>query len=220
MSKVTLTDFFDFYSLEVIQYFAGKNSLNNENRSFKINEQYEKIVDKIYDAVRKNLIKAVVDEVGYIKSYKYNGVYKKIPSCRKSDSDPRFEAYLCYICKAFNDSRKWISCYGGKRWGAAAKMLLENPKDIGNKSLWVDRVLDLQHNTGHILNKHELSFLSYRSCMCDHLELNRIKENKYIPSFLTFKYKRPFKSIVACSSHKTRKIYSANKNLIPKAITA
>lgn len=74
-----------------------------------------------------------------------------------------YELPLQWTFEEIADSFKagsWDHQYGGARWAKAAKMLLMLPKDHNQKVIWVDRVLDLYHNNGHLLNKSMVSILS------------------------------------------------------------
>jgi hypothetical protein len=53
------------------------------------------------------------------------------------------------------------SLFWRSKWKDAASMLLkaESIKTIVEKIYWIDEVLDLQHNTGFILNKTEFMAL-------------------------------------------------------------
>lgn len=57
----------------------------------------------------------------------------------------------------------WSDSYGGKAWAKGAKALadLKNVKTLKDKVYWIDRVMDLQHNNGHILNKTDFNCLSH-----------------------------------------------------------
>lgn len=56
----------------------------------------------------------------------------------------------------------WEESYGGTAWAQAALALDEsvNVKTYSDKVYWIDKVMDLQHNNGHILNKTEFRCVS------------------------------------------------------------
>ena len=71
---------------------------------------------------------------------------------------------LIEIYHLFNANIKWVSAYGGKPWATATKVFLEidNIKDTNNinkKAYYIDRVYDMEHNTGTLLNKTNKLFV-------------------------------------------------------------
>jgi hypothetical protein len=114
------------------------------------------------------------------------------------------------IAQAF-EGVSWENKYGGKRWAKATKMLLELPKTHDEKVLWVDRVLDLYHNQGHLLNKSMVSILS------------KPKSIGIIPlkrkSALNFrKHAQTLSELSVFGSTKVRNLLIANKAKLPKQI--
>jgi hypothetical protein len=74
---------------------------------------------------------------------------------------------LKLVKEAFN-SNIWYMKYGGKRWAQALEALFDLKEslkklDYEKIALSVDHILDLQHNTGFLLNKTEFKALESRS---------------------------------------------------------
>lgn len=114
------------------------------------------------------------------------------------------------IANSFEDS-SWDSQYGGKRWAKATKMLLVLPQNQNEKILWIDRVLDLYHNNGHLLNKSMVSILS-----C-HRTTGKIPRKKR--SALNYrKHAKTLSDLAQYSSIKVRNLLIANKARLPKQI--
>lgn len=61
---------------------------------------------------------------------------------------------MSIISKAFNDYR-WVSGYGGKKWGMGTQgwFRLNSAKTLQQKIVAIDHAYDLQHNSGLLFNK-------------------------------------------------------------------
>ena len=56
----------------------------------------------------------------------------------------------------------WDSAYGGAKWAQATQAIKDSfkLKTVHDKVQWIDKVLDLYHNNGHLLNKTHFRSLS------------------------------------------------------------
>jgi hypothetical protein len=92
--------------------------------------------------------------------------------------------------KFFSLYRLWNSFYGGKKWAKACKMWFElyNSKTIKDDIFIIDKIFDLQHNTGIIFSKKGCNF---RQLTKTHLD-NRSKfcHNKDFLDFVSLKAKK------------------------------
>jgi len=232
--KVT-DKFFDFYSLSLLRYFAGPETLNYSNKARRVQDQYERIVDEFYLSVRhaleysvfrefrhftyytecagdnlNNRLKELSDNVSSIFFIEYtpDAFVKRVKS--KLELDMR--SSLIDIKSSFDDYL-WDCDYGGKLWGKAAAFLIENPRTHKAKELWVDRVLDLQHNTGHILNKTEFFQLSLRN------QFANPSGGRGRRTALNYRrYAKTISELAHYSSPSVKKLVKANLNQFPKAI--
>lgn len=184
-----ITKFFDFYVLSLLNYFAGPSSLNHENRARRINEAYETSVEEMYAKIRRALEYSVIREFRHfgsqakaphdntdpVKNEEWSRLMKVCKNCDDWYEEGILSKYLsgedCIevdrslindLCAGYLQW-SWDCSYGGKLWGVATEFLRQNPKNIQGKELWVDRVLDLHHNNGHLLNKTEFNYLSNSS---------------------------------------------------------
>lgn len=233
-----IKQFFDFYTLSLLNYYAGEGSLNFQNRSWRINEEYEKSVNSFYKLVRACLHYSCIREYRHFFEHFFANDYhllddKNYSRLKRNSKDisESFEitpskeergkvmrrvfhlADINDMVDAFRmEGGQWEELYGGELWAKAAEFLLEKPKSIKAKELWVDRVLDLHHNCGHILNKTELFSLSFR---------NQFSNGKRRGKRTALNYRRYCQTIsdlALFSSKKTKKLVKANLNFIPAAI--
>jgi hypothetical protein len=178
-----VSDFFDFYAMYELylrvggfreEGYPGYDVFGNEPIFRRIKEKYEEVVDDFYKQILEALELSVAGEIDHFP--------KRCPECI-APHEPRFYDRLCkkagitrkqiHDCKddvvtyaevvyALFSVPKWSAQYGGKKWAEAAKLLIESKtiKTRHEKVAWCDRVLDLQHNTGHLLNKTDFLPLS------------------------------------------------------------
>lgn len=105
----------------------------------------------------------------------------------------------------------WNSDFGGKRWAKGTKLLiqLKNSKNVKDDIFLIDRIFDLQHNTGFILNKTYFKYLDY------YFPENVKKENKIrCLNPLNFRFKAKIEDMAKLTSSEVYKIYMANKNYL------
>lgn len=108
----------------------------------------------------------------------------------------------------------WVRGYGGELWAEATRFVLDTPKTIANKELWVDRVFDLHHNSGHLLNKTGFKYISKRNQF-----RRRGQTSHYARTALNFRrYAKTISELAEFSSGSVKKLVKANLNQLPAAI--
>lgn len=224
--------FFDFYTLSLLNYFAGDNSTNHANKVRRIKESYEKKVDELYNDIRHGLTYSVIREFRHYEDYgpcnnthiklakaiiveHEDGLLKKFLEKEYFKLDISKNRISNIVDGFMEDS--WDDNYGGKLWGIAAGFLLDNPESIKSKELWVDRVLDLHHNGGHILNKTKFSALSEEV----EFSTEKGKKRKVFNTYNALDYRRYARTLSELnefSSPRVNRLVSANLNFIPEMI--
>lgn len=173
--------FFDFYAMyELYLRVGGYRDIGYEKydtfvceRAYNlIKEKYEEVVDTFFRRIYDALEESVAAEIRHFP--------RRCSHCiALNEFYPQLREKSGFSNDHFDEAKKhpekhpevvwamfyyplWSCCYGGKKWAAAAKLLVEsrNLKTRHDKVGWCDRVLDLYHNTGHLLNKTEFSCLS------------------------------------------------------------
>lgn len=221
--------FFDFYTINELYLRCGGfreigysqyNVFVPEKIFETIKYQYEYIVELMFDhtvkclarTVRAELIKHFYCEARDKKEYdymtrdkllEYEGYTLKI-FYRNGIIEHADKAYILY------SNYIWSDNYGGMPWANAAKALseLKNVKTISDKVYWVDKVMDLHHNSGHILNKTEFR------CLSLHVKEN-VFDGKFFGNYLDFRAecKTIFDMLVFCSS-KVRNLIIPRKQIL------
>jgi hypothetical protein len=183
----TAVKFFDFYAMyELYLRVGGFRNHGYDRYPVYVNEhiwnrivgKYEDVVDEFYSMVKAALVDSLQSEVRHFPKrchyYRYGdepafydnianktGVTPAMIDAVKKDVEkyPHAVHAIFYV-------PKWHISYGGRKWAKAAKMLIDSKevKTHHDKVFWCDRVLDLQHNTGHLLNKTSFECLS-RLCI-------------------------------------------------------
>jgi len=184
-----LVDFFNLYCYNLLDFSLGKGMEElkyerkvfvNESLENKIRDKYEHYCDKLFTYIFKVLEANCYHEFGYIHNQEecyndgidYNEIVMHIPLhlrkkiCKvKFSSKETLKKNFSYtdIETLFKIDELWESEYGGPLWGDGAEFLASahKCKTIHDKFIWIDKVLDLYHNTGHILNKSIFNVLSF-----------------------------------------------------------
>jgi hypothetical protein len=241
---ITVAKFFDFYTLNLLDYFAGEKTLNHSSRAERITNKYVEVTEEMYAKIRRALTYSIIREFRHFGSetfepvvcdeadeklfYKYDMLKEMSIKYDLEFIRNRFDRYLKgelelhdlhirfdidLLIYAFSNV-DWALKYGGRNWAKAAQLLREEPKTVHHKQLWIDRVLDLQHNTGHILNKTDFWSLSQpKQC---HRQFEP-RKNKRSP--LNYRrYANSISDLIRYSSSSVRKLAIANMNYIPPQI--
>lgn len=221
--------FFDFYVMYEIYYRTigimkysdrlGENGLILPyKKEAAITSVFEETVGRMKEVVRKELRFSVYREARHIPAYigskgmqEYYDYVVNTANRRYGSSGNCEKLTLEELEKFY--SFKWSeNNYGGKRWMRATTALIELEKsnDSMTDVFWIDRVFDLEHNTGHILDKGELDFLkSYKFRVWG--PARRFKVNK---NCLDFRHYATIEDMIPMCSSKVQKIYCANKNYL------
>ena len=108
-------------------------------------------------------------------------------------------------------SVSWEHQYGGTRWAKASRMLLILPKNHSEKVLWIDRVLDLYHNNGPLLNKSMVSILSKPRTI-------GLKPRNRTSALNYRKHAQTLSELAFFGSTKVKNLLIANQARLPKQI--
>lgn len=233
-----ITSFFDFYLANLLFDFnTRKDHIYFGCKLDRIEDVRNRINDSFYNKVRDSLHYAVLREFRHIDDYfiydgdntkEYDGIYKKyrltIRRIEKvvekhyynqlaSDKDIKdvinLKIDLVDVYKMFHAHKYWETDFGGKLWAKATEFLLNLPKNDKEKIVWVDRVLDLYHNSGPLLNKTEFKIL-FKPKTCGEKLMKRTALN----------YRRYAKAadLAKYSSVSLRKLFIANRRSLPENI--
>lgn len=215
--------FFDFYILNEIwfktigmtEYNYQLNKILPYNKERIIDCTFKNILNELKNRIILALDKSVRGEIGHMRVHgpwvSCNPKNKKhFVWYRKNKYYYKLYGYyaplwsLEAIQESFN-RKGWTKWYGGKKWALATQYLidLKNSKDIKNDIYIIDRIFDLQHNTGFILNKTEFKCLS---------KYNKIINKRIFP--LNLRFNSTIEEMVKYGSDKVYKIFMANKNYL------
>ena len=202
------------------------------NKEKRIREIYENSVREMKERIIECLERSVKGEIRHLGKFGPSGpCYAAVHSTERRGWTPKknyviidnwIKQYgnvkslwpLDIIKRAF-ELKYWCRHYGGKRWAQGTELLikLKQSNNIKDDFYLIDRILDLQHNTGFILNKTYFKYLSNYEFST---EEKRLLETKYrIP--LNFRFAASIDQMARYTSFKVYKIYAANKNYLNPA---
>lgn len=224
--------FFDFYAITTVKgYIDAARTILSSYKEERLSFMAERVVDEIYEFVKDALTYSVYSEASYLfrryrtskgmeafdcgpatlnKWTKSKGVYRK----------RSWEVSLGIIYEGFQTTF-WELDYGGTSWAEGTKFLLDLPKTYSEKIIWVDRVFDLQHNTGHMLNKtvfHVISEDTYSYPKFLHEEVPRDEADMDYDSPLDYKAVHPVGHLLCYVSDKVYRICKSNLHHLPQAL--
>jgi hypothetical protein len=216
--RVLLRLFFDFYVLNELwfktigaaQYGYNTIKILPHKKEEAIDTTFNEIVQILKANVIEALERSVRNEIKHFHGCGPDGDYYRSAEMfieRYGDRGLHKKS-LDVIEKAFS-LRGWSSSYGGKRWAQGTYWLqqLINSKTIKDDVFIIDRIFDLQHNSGFILNKTNFVRLS--------VGIKKTSWDEYYgakPLNLRFK-STPEKMTEYCSNY-IKKLWFANKNYI------
>lgn len=185
--------FFDFYALHPIWCFLKKR----KDRHFDyVNKLFEIKCFTLGNIVLKSLQYSINSESKYVfgmYNQKNSGTCKKIryqfakQRKLKININPK-DVDLKIKKSAFLFREMWECEYGGYAWAEACDycLALENALknyDMNKIILLLDSIFDLQHNTGHILNKDgSFDFLGNSICVLNFRSVASLKELAFFSS--------------------------------------
>lgn len=227
--KQVLRLFFDFYAINDLwsrtvglEEFGYKEfKILPFNKQRKIHEFFESVVEEMKFRVVNCLEKSVRDEMRhfnkcgplahlYMTTWYYKRKDKEVLKLIDLYGRKKILWPLEAIYKAFY-MPGWDTEFGGKKWAKATKYLinLKNSKDYKTDVFLIDRIFDLYHNTGFVLNKSYFFHLENR------FPENIRKKHKLRHSNpLNYRFAADIEKMVNLSSRETYKIYMANKNYL------
>lgn len=190
-TQMTLDYFNDFYVLEAIKAGIAMNqtpelafSHRVEKLVSDIAEYEERFIANIASRTFMYIWAAAVGEARHSRESLAETHY--IEELRESDRANVFSNITNFpptpgnvqaICDVFNQN--WGGSYGGAAWlniAKAAKMFFEVPA-----SVFLDHVIDLQHNNGTVFSKDEAQYLQFK--------LKYDPGSQYFNRFLDYKFK-------------------------------
>lgn len=141
---------FNTYLLSDLRFLSGiyERQFSDDDR-VDINTAFEVQVERLYQQLRKDLESVVIDEFeGHFNFRTFKGQSGGVPyeASKIARNKDYFTIRHCF------EKIRWRRYFGGKKWGKATSYLLVNPKTTDDKMFWIDRVLDLEHNTGGIFH--------------------------------------------------------------------
>lgn len=209
--------FYDFYALIYMDVFCGETgyNINHANKAKQITERMERKAEELYTYIYFNLLYSANSELEHAqRSMAINDDFHSDEQDELRDNIPynfisKGDNYSLRLMYRGFSELNWEPYYGGPKWAKATNYLINTPNTIKQKIQWIDEVLDLQHNTGFILNKTSLACLSSKrkdtACHSD----KRL-------SALDFRAQASLEELVSRSSSTVKKLYIANKNLLPR----
>lgn len=180
--------FFDFYTMYELYMRAGGfreagykhySVIINQKIWERITSKYEEVVDSFYDELYHALVDAIKQELrhfpsectsyhdesagNYISTWKMVCIKGNTTIDQLKNVSKNLEKHPEIAVKVFTIP-EWDPEFGGRKWAKASQMLVESKKikTRHEKVLWCDRVLDLYHNSGHLLNKTDFASLSIK----------------------------------------------------------
>lgn len=228
--------FFDFYTVNIIRDFKNrKDMIYYHSKSERIDAYAERITDlfygEVYEALRYSCIREFRHSRYEILSTTDGPklLKKRIPSIDKTSraiakhiNHGGENAQYREFNKHFNDilikdnvtisdiewtfRLKWNSDYGGEYWADAAQYLLKLPVTQTQKVLWVDKVLDLYHNNGPLLDKTSFS------------EIFESSHYYHYQSPLDFRANATISELSKHCSPKIQRLVTANMRVLPPAL--
>lgn len=237
--KSLLTLFFDFYVMNEVWFRTlgaahygypvtkilphGKEEVINEVFMSKVAALKSQIVAALEASVRKeirhwpnhtnHLRGAKLDSDGYEidETSRYYTANRRL-GLKRWPSQKSLKNLPLESIRELYFTRCWGDDYGGPKWGAATDFLikLKASKSVKDDVFFIDRILDMQHNTGFILNKTVFATLDDRSRA---RRCNK-KGRLYTIKPLTFRFVASMKEMVEHCSFTVKGIYTANLNYI------
>lgn len=193
--------FFDFYTLITLDYFLGDSGriIQPSYKAKAITKLFNKKTESLYQNIKTDLYRSCRKEADSYYCYDVFCNSKERSIYRKSNRGP---ADLVRLFSADG----WVTSYGGPLWAKGASFLLTEPK---NKPRWIDDVMDLEHNSGFMLDKTDFVFLERKN--------SRFIKGKVINA-LDFRARATLKDLQRFCSPEVSNIVTANLSLIPKGL--
>lgn len=193
--------FYDIYALDYLYYLVKTKEVPSRVINF-INNLREDRVFTFANAISDATERSIRSECAYLfrsdinpSLYSLNnGIcnsYYKAKFFKENNIDFKSKqaqydlVELRFIKKGFSQGFKlWDDSYGGKAWLKACEALEKlnssiDKYNINDICLWTDHILDLEHNSGNLLNKTEFSFLSEKYYLYPNNHRNHVEIYDY-----------------------------------------
>jgi len=150
-------------------------------------------------------IKKIKEEINARKQH--NSFIKKNKPWSKCSLEAIREAFMM---------EGWDSEFGGVKWGEGTNYLikLKESKSIKDDIFYIDRIFDLQHNNGFILNKTCFEALE-NLCLIDlNPKIKTIHSHVDDYCLLDARFELSIEILSSFCSPKVKKLYQSNKHLL------
>lgn len=224
----------DFSTQDHVIYFSNKLNRIRETKEQIVEKFYNQVRDNLHYAVLREFrhaphnyfqasfkrdkihiysketykIERHVDELEVNRNYSWRTRYR-MPTSAEIKKIIKLPIKLEDVYDVFMDHSNWDTDYGGKLWAKGTFFLLNLPTTEKEKIVWIDRVLDLYHNSGPLLNKTQFKNLfKPKQCGVGKRKRNALNYRRYANADQLAKY----------ASKRVRNIYTANRRCLPVAI--
>lgn len=226
LPKVT-RNFFDFYSInELYLRCGGFRDIGYDDYpvfvshriEVAIREAYEETVNSFYAEVYAALVASIKSELQHYPcscshdaTFKFEKLGISKQHIRSAKAHPSVYPELAHMIFTVP---KWSAYYGGKKWAKGTQLLLDskNVKTLSDKVYWIDRVLDLYHNCGHMLNKTKFRVLSEQN-------ITRYPNRKWTTTPLNYRAKaRSITDFLRFNSDSIARLVIPRKNILTPSV--
>lgn len=214
--------FFNFYVLNEVwfrtvgmeSYGYYTTNILPYNKERIINETFENTVKILKEKLIKAFEATIRGELRHFENECFNCIdhtrnsRKKVEQFVARNGKNHSRWNLNQIKEAYMTLR-WEDSYGGKKWGVGTDYLikLKASTSIKDDVFYIDRIFDLQHNTGFILNKTIFRVLE------NYIDI-KIKNRTISSKLLNVRFRASVEEMLDCCSFFVKKIFIANKNYI------
>jgi hypothetical protein len=228
--KTVRQRFFDFYSIvDLYLKCGGFRDIGYITYAVfvphrietRIREAYENIVNDFYEEIYDALVISIKSELRHYpgctfeeKAYELETEYgldeNRIKKVKSNPGEYSGKAHILFTIPI------WKPEFGGHVWARGTKLLIESGtvKTIQEKVYWIDQVLDLYHNNGHMINKSKFKCLSR-----ENIKIYNDYGNDYFttPLYLRANAKNIL-DFLPYNSHEIKRLVIPRKNILTATI--
>lgn len=215
----TLRLFFDFYIINELwfrtigqkQFGYAETKILPYNKEKKIDEVFHLKVSEMKSRIIHCLEKSIRGEIKHFENCgPYRHTYTKYRIFIKKYGNDKKKWPLEIVYAGFN-LKGWDSAFGGKKWAKATEALiqLKESKSVKDDIYLIDKIFDLAHNNGFILNKTYFKYLEWYFSY----NLKRKYKIKCVTP-LNYRFRASPEAMMNFASFKVKKVYIANKNYL------
>ena len=212
LSDKSVNDLFD-YVVVAIKYSLLREFRHYGRNVFKPlrSKNISKMSDMMYQEFTEKLNACSTEHDGNtICDPTYKDALTFVTACEKEMKTLRINWF--HFIDIYDEKREWEEGYGGKKWQMAAKLLCEITDPKFNKILWLDRVIDLSHNNGKLMNKSFLYILFKRKQIGHRSSYHR-------KNCLNYRYQaESLSKLLTYCSTSVKMFIEANNKLIPEKL--